>query len=71
MALSSVAVGQRAVAAVGAGVVVVRALRAEVAVPLGRALAERAAADPAFATRVEESALRVLALKERFGLLTC
>ena len=36
-----------------------------------QALSERAAADPAFADRVEESAGRVLALKERFGLLTC
>jgi beta-N-acetylhexosaminidase len=35
------------------------------------ALRQRATAEPAFAARVDESALRVLALKERFGLLTC
>jgi beta-N-acetylhexosaminidase len=35
------------------------------------ALAERADADPAFADRIDGSALRVLTLKARFGLLTC
>jgi beta-N-acetylhexosaminidase len=38
---------------------------------MAQALAQRAGADPAFADRVRESAGRVLALKERFGLLTC
>jgi beta-N-acetylhexosaminidase len=38
---------------------------------MAQALTERAAVDPAFAARVRESAGRVLALKERFGLLRC
>ena len=70
-ALAAVPVGQRAVDAVAAGVDVVLTVRTGDAAPMAGALAERAAADPAFAARVEASALRVLALKERFGLLTC
>ena len=62
---------QRAVDSVAAGVDVVLDRRPDDAVPMAQALAERAAADPAFADRVSESAGRVLALKERFGLLTC
>lgn len=71
VARSDVPVGQRAVDAVGAGVDVVLTVVAEDAGPMAAALAERADAEPAFADRVDESALRVLALKERFGLLTC
>jgi beta-N-acetylhexosaminidase len=71
VALSAVPVGQRAVDAVGAGVDVVLTVRTEDAGPMAGALAERAAADGAFAARVDASALRVLALKERFGLLSC
>ena len=71
VALSAVPVGQRAVDAVGAGVDVVLTVQTEDAGPMAGALAERAAADPAFAARVDASALRVLALKERFGLLPC
>jgi beta-N-acetylhexosaminidase len=70
-ALSSVPVGRRAVQAVGAGVDVVLTIRTEDAAPMVEALEEQAAADPAFAGRIDESARRVLALKERFGLLTC
>jgi beta-N-acetylhexosaminidase len=71
VALSATPVGQRAVEAVGAGVDVVLTVRGEDAAPMSAALADRAATDPRFATRVDESALRVLALKERFGLLSC
>jgi beta-N-acetylhexosaminidase len=70
-ALSGVPVGQRAVDAVGAGVDVVLTVRAADAAPMSDALLDRATADPGFAARVGESAARVLALKERFGLLTC
>lgn len=41
------------------------------ATTMAQALVERAAADPAFATRVDESAARVLALKDRRGLADC
>jgi beta-N-acetylhexosaminidase len=69
--VSDVPVGQRAVDAVGAGVDVVLTIVPEDAATMTDALAERADVDPAFAERVDDSALRVLALKERFGLLTC
>jgi len=71
VALSGTPVGQRAVDAVAAGVDVVLDKDPDHAVPMADALADRAATDPAFADRVRESAGRVLALKERFGLLTC
>ena len=71
VALSAVPVGQRAVDAVGAGVDVVLTVETGDAAPMAAALVDRAAADPAFAARVDQSALRVLALKERFGLLAC
>jgi len=70
-ALSQVPVTQRAVQSVAAGVDVVLTVRPGDAQPMAQALTERAAADPAFAARVHESAGRVLALKERFGLLRC
>jgi len=70
-ALSQVPVAHRAVRAVAAGVDVVLTVRPADAAPMARALVERATTDPAFAERVRESAGRVLALKERFGLLRC
>ncbi|WP_369134759.1 glycoside hydrolase family 3 N-terminal domain-containing protein [Modestobacter sp. I12A-02662] len=71
VAVSQVPPERRAVDAVAAGVDVVLTVRAADAQPMAQALTDRAAADPAFAARVTESAGRVLALKERFGLLTC
>jgi beta-N-acetylhexosaminidase len=71
VALSDVPVGQRAVDAVGAGVDVVLTVETDDAGPMIDALLDRAAEEEPFAARVDESALRVLALKERFGLLTC
>jgi len=71
VALSDVPVGNRAVDAVAAGVDVVLTIEPTQAAPMAAALAERAGEDQAFAARVTESAGRVLALKERFGLLTC
>jgi beta-N-acetylhexosaminidase len=70
-AVSQVPVEQRAVDAVAAGVDVVLTVRTADATPMAQALVDRAGADPAFAARVTESAGRVLALKERFGLLSC
>ena len=71
VALSAVPVGQRAVDAIAAGNDVVLTVKVADAAPMTEALRQRATAEPAFAARVDESALRVLALKERFGLLTC
>jgi beta-N-acetylhexosaminidase len=71
VAVGGVPVGERATGAVAAGVDVVLTVRTEDAAPMAQALAARAGSDPAFATRVTESALRVLALKERFGQLRC
>jgi beta-N-acetylhexosaminidase len=70
-AVSQTPVAQRAVDSVTAGVDVVLTVSPGDAVPMTSALAERATGDPAFADRVDEAAGRVLALKERFGLLTC
>jgi len=71
VALSAVPVGNRAVDAVAAGVDVVLTVEPDQAGTMASALAERARTDPGFAARVTESAGRVLALKERFGLLPC
>jgi beta-N-acetylhexosaminidase len=70
-ALSQTPVAQRAVDSVAAGVDVVLTVSPADAAPMAQALADRAAADEVFEARVRESAGRVLALKERFGLLTC
>jgi beta-N-acetylhexosaminidase len=70
-AVSQTPVAQRAVESVAAGVDVVLTVSPDDAAPMAQALAERAGGDEAFARRITESAGRVLALKERFGLLTC
>jgi beta-N-acetylhexosaminidase len=70
-ALSQTPVAQRAVDSVAAGVDVVLTVSPADAAPMAQALADRAVADEVFEARVRESAGRVLALKERFGLLTC
>jgi beta-N-acetylhexosaminidase len=70
-AVSQTPLPQRGVDSVAAGVDVVLTVSPADAAPLAQALGERAAADPAFAERVTGSAGRVLALKERFGLLRC
>jgi beta-N-acetylhexosaminidase len=70
-AVSQTPVAQRAVESVAAGVDVVLTVSPTDAAPMAQALAERAGTDEPFAARVTESAGRVLALKERFGLLTC
>ncbi|WP_243118294.1 glycoside hydrolase family 3 N-terminal domain-containing protein [Actinomyces wuliandei] len=57
--------GQRAVQAVRAGCdLVLASADAAAAAPMAQALVEAARSDPALAARVEESALRVLALKD-------
>jgi beta-N-acetylhexosaminidase len=70
-AVSQTPVAQRAVESVAAGVDVVLTVSPDDAAPMAQALTDRAGEDEAFARRVTESAGRVLALKERFGLLSC
>ncbi|HEV7870530.1 MAG TPA: glycoside hydrolase family 3 N-terminal domain-containing protein [Modestobacter sp.] len=70
-AVAGTPVERRAVEAVTAGVDVLLTVETADARPLAGSLVEQATVDPAFAARVSESARRVLALKERFGLLTC
>ncbi len=70
-AVSQTPVAQRAVESVAAGVDVVLTVSPDDAAPMAQALADRAGEDEVFARRIAESAGRVLALKERFGLLTC
>ena len=70
-ALSATPVGDRAVKFIDAGGdIVLTATPAQVPVMVG-ALTSRAAADPAFAAKIDAAAARVLALKARFGLATC
>ncbi len=70
-ALSATPVGDRAVKFVDAGGdIVLTAAPSQVPTMVG-ALTSRAAADPAFAAKIDAAAARVLALKARFGLATC
>lgn len=70
-AVAQVPAGDRAVKAVDAGVDMVLTGRYEHAGVMTRALVDRAAADPAFAARVQQSATRVLAYKATLGLADC
>lgn len=70
-AVQDVAAGRRAVDFVAAGGDLVTLKYADLAAPMASALLARAASDAAFRARVDESALRVLRLKARYGLLTC
>ena len=70
-AVEGVPAAQRAVRFVDAGGDIVLTGDASVAPAMLRALADQAAADPAFAKKVDAAVVRVLTLKERMGLLPC
>lgn len=70
-AVSDVPTGQRAVDFVAAGGDLVLTVDAADTEPMSSALLARAAADPAFAARVDEAVLRVLVTKQNAGLLVC
>ena len=70
-AVRDVAPGRRAVDFVRAGGDLAIVGDPAEAATMARALVERAASDPAVAARVDESAARVLALKDRRGLADC
>ncbi len=70
-ALAAVPVSERAVRFVRAGGDILLVARATDAAPMVAALRTTAAQDRAFAARVDDAVLRVLALKAEMGLLTC
>ncbi len=70
-AVKATPAGERAVKVVDAGGDIVLTGDASGAPVMLRALADEAAADPAFSRKVDASVARVLTLKERMGLLPC
>ncbi len=70
-ALKDVPAGDRAVRLVDAGGDIVLTGKASDADDMVEALAEKASAEPEFAAKVDASVQRVLALKDRMGLLPC
>jgi beta-N-acetylhexosaminidase len=70
-AVSDMAPGQRAIDFIEAGGDMIVLGPIEVAVPMVEAVAERARADAAFRSRIDESALRILEAKDAAGLLPC
>lgn len=71
VAVQGVSAGQRAVRFVGAGGDIVLTGRADDASTMAKALTTRARSDKKFAGKLEASTKRVLALKQRLGLLHC
>ncbi|OJY45942.1 MAG: hypothetical protein BGP03_31245 [Pseudonocardia sp. 73-21] len=71
VAVAGVAVNQRSVRFVAAGGDVVLTVDPRAAAPMIDGLSRRAAGDPAFAATVVAAARRVLAVKQRLGLLRC
>ena len=70
-AVSDIEPGQRAIDFIDAGGDLIVLGPIAVAVPMARALAERAASDAAFRARIDASALRILKAKDSAGLLPC
>ncbi len=70
-ALKDVPAGDRAVRLVDAGGDIVLTGKASDADDMVEALAEKASAEPEFAAKIDASVQRVLALKDRMGLLPC
>ena len=71
VAVSSVSVGQRAVRFVQAGGDMALTVQASDLLPMSAALTAQAAVSPAFRTKVNAAALRVLASKQSLGRLNC
>jgi beta-N-acetylhexosaminidase len=70
-AVSDISPGQRAIDFIEAGGDMIVLGPIDVAVPMAKALAERASNEAAFRARIDQSALRILAAKEAAGLLAC
>ena len=71
MAVASIPAGDRALAFLSAGGDLVISKTAVATHAMVLAVRSRAAADPAFMTRVNDAALRILKQKQAFGLLPC
>ena len=69
--VSDISPGRRAIDFIEAGGDMIVLGPIDVAVPMAKALAERASSDAAFRARIDQSALRILAAKEAAGLLSC
>jgi beta-N-acetylhexosaminidase len=70
-AVATIPAGQRAIDFLAAGGDFVVSKTAAATVAMVDSVAAQAAADPAFASRVDDAALRILAAKETAGLLDC
>ena len=70
-AVAAVPAGDRATRFLAAGGDIVLTAQPGLVSTMASAIASRAAADPAFAGQVQDSVVRVLALKEKMGLLHC
>jgi beta-N-acetylhexosaminidase len=70
-AVSDIPPGRRAIDFIDAGGDMIVLGPIDVAVPMAKALAQRAASDAAFRARIDESALRILQAKDMAGLLPC
>jgi beta-N-acetylhexosaminidase len=70
-AVTSIAPATRALAFLDAGGDMIISNQVPAAIEMARAIASRAAAEPAFAARVDDAALHVLQAKEALGLLPC
>jgi beta-N-acetylhexosaminidase len=70
-AVSDISPGQRAIDFITAGGDMIVVGPIDIAVPMAKALAERASSDAAFRIRIDQSVLRILAAKEVAGLLSC
>ena len=71
VAVASIPAGARAVEFIAAGGDLITVKTAGLAAPMMGAIAERAAADPAFAATVDAAVMAVLQLKVHAGLATC
>jgi beta-N-acetylhexosaminidase len=70
-AVTGIAPATRALAFLGAGGEMIISNQVPSAIEMAKAIASRAAAEPAFAARVDDAALHVLQAKEALGLLPC
>ena len=70
-AVTSIPPATRALAFLDAGGDMIISNQVPSAIEMAQAIASRAAAEPAFAQRVDDAALHILQAKESLGLLPC
>ena len=71
VAVASIAPGTRAVDFIAAGGELITVKTADLVAPMTQAIAQRAAADPEFATSLEGAVLKILELRVKAGLAGC